>query len=407
MRKIFFNGKIKTLNHRQSELDAVLVNDGSIVYVGNLDEILSMKKDDDELIDLNQKQVYPTCFNLKCRIFDLIEEEIKNAKKFKNLENINDFDENYENFDNYDIYKKEFIKLQKGFLNKGISTIQEVNINAKEFTFWKKPAEEKLLDIDVVGYVDINKSKNVMDDNCVSFRKSKNGFRLGGFSLSLDGTISEKQAYISFNYKHEKNYKGYLEFFDEQLIYFLKTALDEKKQLVIEANGDASVEQLIRCFKIAKHEKQIEDVYRPIVFGCGFLKKNQIKQIKEIGFIPSFQLLDLINNKSKLKNAVGKRIYKMFPLKKLEKLNIPFLINTSNLEFFDFFEQKNLFSNLKLSRIQSFNLHNLDEILIRNSAYALFEENQNATLENGKKANFVVLNDKNKIEATYILGEKK
>ena len=43
-----------------------------------------------------------------------------------------------------------------------------------------------------------------MDDNCRSYRKYKNHFRLGGYHITLDGLLLNKRACLTKKYPKEK-----------------------------------------------------------------------------------------------------------------------------------------------------------------------------------------------------------
>ena len=407
MQQIFHNAKFNSMTESVSDFEAMLVNDGVIVFAGTNEEILNMKTDDHEVVDLKGKKVYPSFFDVDSSIYDLIETDLKNAKKFKYIENPDDFDENFEKFDNYDIYKKEFLKIQKEFLLKGITTVQELYMGSKEFTFWKKLADEKALILNVIGYVDIINSKVVMDNNCRSYRKYKNGFRLGGYSFAIDGELSRKEAWVQKSYKREKGYVGYSELFDEQLSYLIKTALEEKKQLVVETNGDRAVDQFLRCFEEVKTKEKVEDVFRPIALKCNLLSKKQLLKMKELGIVPSFQTSDLIEKHDALVKAIGRiQCKKIQPLALAEKFGLKFLIQSNRKQVANGFEIIENLNSGKLSKCQTLTESTLFNVIYSNTAYAMFDQDQKGSLENGKQATFVVLDESGKIDEVYVCGEK-
>ena len=82
MQQIFINGQIYTQAEDASLADAMLVNEGVVVLTGSNEEILQMKTEDTEVIDLKNQYVYPTFFGLNENIFEKIEIELKNANKF-------------------------------------------------------------------------------------------------------------------------------------------------------------------------------------------------------------------------------------------------------------------------------------------------------------------------------------
>ena len=206
MQKIFYNARFLTMNDKLKNAEAMLVNDDAIVFIGEKEEVLQLKTDETKLIDLNEKIVMPTFFDVCSEVYLEMEKRIKTANNDKFIEKTADNDENYEKFDNFKTYKQEFLNIQNELLKLGITTIQERISSKEEFVFWKKISEDGALKIDVIGYIDFVKNKQIMDDNCRSYRKYKNHFRLGGYHISLDGLLLNRKACLSKKYPKEKNY---------------------------------------------------------------------------------------------------------------------------------------------------------------------------------------------------------
>ncbi|RDY25675.1 amidohydrolase [Romboutsia weinsteinii] len=58
-RTIYFNGKVVTVNDNNPTAEAVLVENGKIIKVGSDDEVLSLKDENTELVDLEGKTMLP------------------------------------------------------------------------------------------------------------------------------------------------------------------------------------------------------------------------------------------------------------------------------------------------------------------------------------------------------------
>ena len=80
MQKIFYNAKIETIDEKASNAEAFLVNDENIVFVGSNEEVLEMKQENTEIIDLQKAYVYPTFFDTNASIYQMIEDNLKSAK---------------------------------------------------------------------------------------------------------------------------------------------------------------------------------------------------------------------------------------------------------------------------------------------------------------------------------------
>lgn len=396
MQLIFFNGKIHTMNSEKTVSQAMLVNDGIVVLVGDDSEILDMKTDDTKVVDLNGNHVYPTLFGFNENIFSKIEQELKNANKFDVSKNSADNDENYEKFTHFDAYKKEFIKIQNELLSAGITTIQEMGITKRSFTFFKKLSEGGFLKLDVIGYVDVKSSKVVMDENCKSYRKYKNHFRLGGYYLELDGKIKDIKAWLNKPYSHSKDYCGYGEYYGEHLYCMIKEALNEKKQIVVSANGDKAIDEFLTTFEEVVKKEKVEDLFRPMFIGAEILSNKQIKRLQNNKFAVCFEL-DENQTLKKVKSFIGaKRTKSYLNLNALSKKGLNFVVSSLG-------EIKNNLSKTYgdvilgsqksdlISKKHMVDLNHALESMFNYSSYLMFDQELKGSLENGKQASFIVL----------------
>ena len=394
MQKIFYNATFLTLSDENETADAMLVNDDSIVFVGSSDEVLQMKTDETELVDLNKSFVMPTFFDLNLKVYTAIEQRLKNANKDNFIEKINEKDENYEIFENFEVYKAEFLKVQNDILKRGITTIHEYISSREEFVFWKKISESLDLKIDVIGYIDFVKNKQIMDDNCRSYRKYKNHFRLGGYYVNLDGSILDKHAWVKKPYPKEKGFSGYSELGYEQLSFIIKTALEEKKQLIVKAGGDRAVEEFVLCYEEYVSKNKVEDNFRPMILGCNFVNKKLLEKIKNLNLICNFEIDNLTDNRKVLKSYFGMKLKKLLPLKTLSKQKLNFVLSNSSEKFFDMLEVVDEFQNkqksLFLNKSNCFDKQQLLDTLILKPAYYSFDLEQKGSFESGKRATFLV-----------------
>ena len=72
MQEIYYSGNIYTNNEKQEISKAMMVNDGSFVFVGDSEDVLKLKTDDTKVHNLKEKFVYPTFFDFKRSILELI-----------------------------------------------------------------------------------------------------------------------------------------------------------------------------------------------------------------------------------------------------------------------------------------------------------------------------------------------
>lgn len=420
MQKIFYNANVITLNDSAEIAEAFFVNDGALVLVGSNKEVLEMKTDEMEVVDLHGKTVIPTFFSVNSNVFKTIDEKIKSAKTTQKTTKTIDLSEDFEKFTAFKTYLKEFLIIQNQLIQNGITTILEQDLSRDGFVFWKKVAESGHLKIDVIAYVNFVTSKAVMDNNCRSFRKYKDHFRLGGYSVSLDGDIAQKQAWLKKAYKFEKGYTGYSLMFDEQLAFLLKTALEEKKQIVTFATGDAAIDQFVRCYKDFLEKEKPDDKYKPIIYGCGLITKKQLKSLKEFDVVPVIDVSDIKANAENLKKNLGLLRLKHFAeTKTVVDENIDFVLADSkqlvpNIFNILSFVEKRISDNNYTNKKQSISRKIAIENLTKTAAKICFDGEQKGSLESGKNASFLVLSNniltddltETKVEQVYLMAEK-
>lgn len=409
MQKIFYNANFYDAENVNKE--AMLVNDDAIVLASTNSEVLKMKNDETELIDMHQKNIIPSFYDSVSTIYKQIEDNLKNAKKEHFIEKNDINDEDYEKFCNFEIYKQEFLKLQNKLLCLGITTIQEMIYSKAEFVFWKKLSEDNSLIVDVVGYIDFVRCKEIMDNNCRSFRKYKNHFRLGGYHISLDGLLIENKAYLTKPYPKEKKYKGFLELGTEQLKFIIKTALEEKKQLIIFADGDGAVQEFICSYDEQIKETAVEDNFRPVIVGANFISKKQLKKLNEHKISVCFRIDELFENYEDLKKMFKWRIKKLMPLQNCKKYNLNYMFcsykNFDAIKTYDFLTKENKVKLKVFGKKFLFDKGSLVKTLTTIPAFYAFDLENKATFETGKKANFLVLDKtideaNSKIEQVYL-----
>lgn len=396
MQKLFVNGVAQTLNCLQPQAEAFFVNDENFVLVGDNNEILSMKNSETEVHDLKNCTVLPAFCDV-C---------LKLDKLFEQKENIK-----------FSEFKTAFLKLQNEYLSVGITTVWCREISDTYFKFLEKLSEQSLIKLDIICYVNFSANKNLMDENCRSYRKYKNHLRLGGYTVSLDGLLSDGKANLEKPYKHSHRFCGYQMLVDEALVFVIKTALEEKKQLVVRANGDRAVEQFLRCYGEALEKvEDKQDNYKILLESSGIIKAKQLKKLKEYEIGLMLDLSDYKANYKKIKLLVGnRRVKNALKLKRYFENGLKLILPIFENDLFKTVAFLKGSNNDEISKVlvkQNLQIEQILNSLISASAYFSFEEGQKGSLESGKKANFVVMNGEiTSLESqpillqTYINGE--
>lgn len=151
-------------------------------------------------------------------------------------------------------------------------------------------ASEKGFMIDVVSYVDYA-FQQYMSSEWYS-DSYKNGYRIGGLKLTLDGSPQGRTAWRTEPYLippegQPADYAGYPAIPDDEKVKaIIDTAFAHDWQLLTHANGDAAMDQLIRCMKPAI-EKYGNDDRRNVLVHGQYVRPDQMQAFAEMKVVPS------------------------------------------------------------------------------------------------------------------------
>lgn len=504
--QLYYNGDIITME-KDIYVEAILVKDGIITKIGNYNDVIELKDDETELIDLDGKTLLPSFIDPHSHITVLgstlclaplsgaisNDEIIERLKSFKNNNNLKKgqwimgfgYDNNLlpnashptkeildkvslENpilithasghmgvintlalkelniteitkdpeggvigrisntmepngyleekaFMNclYKVPQKNLQEVckyiedaQDIYLKYGITTVQDGIIKNPEMTELKYLAENHLLKLDVVGYVDIKDSKNLLKENSDYVNKYINNFKIGGYKMFLDGSPQGKTAWLTKPYLTSKDdYKGYPIYTDEEVYSLIETALKENVQLLTHCNGDAAADQLINCFKKVLTTPNANTDTRPVMIHAQTVRYDQIDAMKSIKMMPSYFIAHTYFwGDVHIENLGMERAERISPLKTTIEKDVPFTLHQDtpvimpDMLFTVWCAVNRITKNgVSLGSFEQISpLEALKGITI-NAAYQYFEETTKGSIKEGKYADLVIL-DKNPLK---------
>jgi predicted amidohydrolase YtcJ len=151
-------------------------------------------------------------------------------------------------------------------------------------------AEKGKLKLDVVSYIDYT---------FPAYMRSKwyaktynNHYRIGGYKLTLDGSPQGRTAWRTIPYLlppdgQKKGYKGYPAIADDKTVMAVyDSAFANNWQIMTHANGDAAIDQMIRCMKPAAAKYGNTDRRSVLIHGQ-YVRFDQLDSLKKLDVVAS------------------------------------------------------------------------------------------------------------------------
>lgn len=173
----------------------------------------------------------------------------------------------------------------------GYTTAQEGRASSESVKTMYGLAQKKKLKLDVVAYPDIQTAVDVIKAPYWS-KAYRNGFRVGGAKLSLDGSPQGKTAWLTQPYLvppdgQQQGYAGYPSMSNAEAQRYIDMAFKHNWQLLTHVNGDAAADQLIASIQNAEKKYGKAD-RRMVAIHAQTARLDQVESFKELGIMPSF-----------------------------------------------------------------------------------------------------------------------
>lgn len=185
-------------------------------------------------------------------------------------------------------------RAQQIYLANGFTTIQDGRTSPGGLKGLSQAAKAGYFKVDVVAYPDLVANlEDPMLDGPLMSRNYTDHFRIGGVKLTFDGSPQGKTAWFTHPYfqppEHEsEDYSGHPLFADDATARrLMEMAYTNGWQVMVHANGDAAIDQLIRLTDTVQREIPEVSDRRTVLIHGQYLRPDQIPQLATLGIFPS------------------------------------------------------------------------------------------------------------------------
>ena len=289
---------------------------------------------------------------------------------------------------------------QNIYASNGITTVQDGMVAKPLYDLLSTFAENDLLKLDVIGYLDLATTRDIMNDPNNPYVKGYHKhFKIGGYKMFLDGSPQGLTAWMSTPYVNQGDYCGYPIHSDEEVYGLIKHAIEDHKQLITHCNGDAAAEQYIREFEKIKADMHLTDLYRPVMIHAQLVRKDQLERMKQLDMIASFFLAHTYYwGDIHMKNFGAERGSQISIAQDAAKLGVKYTMHQDSpvvppnmLKTIWCAVNRLTRTGKSIGANQKMNVYDALKGITINAAYQYSEEDIKGSLEANKQANYVIL----------------
>lgn len=241
--------------------------------------------------------------------------------------------------------------------------------------------------------------------DCV--QKYSHHVKIAGSKVILDGSPQGKSAWLSRPYENEESYCGYPTHDDAYVAEAVRRAIEGGYQILAHCNGDAASEQFLSCYEKAYSEAGRPDQdLRPVMIHCQTVREDQLDRMAECRMIPSIFIGHTYYwGDVHLKNLGTERGSRISPVRSAMERGLVYNFHQDTpvtkpdmLHSVWCAVNRRTRKGKSIGTEQCIDVYDALKAVTINAAYEYHEENSKGTLEMGKAADMVIL-DQNPLKA--------
>ncbi|WP_435806450.1 amidohydrolase [Shewanella psychromarinicola] len=309
----------------------------------------------------------------------------------------------------------------------GLTSVHDAGISINNINAYQQLAAKKAMSLRVNGMLSVEDPRfdSILKQGFITTADGM--FKVDSVKISADGALGSRGAALIKEYSDQPGHNGLLLYSDEQLGKLILQSMKAGFQVNTHAIGDNANQVVLDKYQTAIAATDSKAL-RHRIEHAQVLDLADIPRFSKLGVIASIQATHATSDKNMAENRLGKaRLAGAYAWRKLLNANAV-IANGSDFPI----ESPNPFFGLhasvtrqdhinkplggwlateKLSRIEAFKSFTID------AAYAGHQEKLLGTLEPGKKADFILVEDdyfainpqkiwQNKVIATWVDGRK-
>lgn len=293
-------------------------------------------------------------------------------------------------------------KVQRLYLENGITTVQDGAASADNVRDAVAFAEAGKWKVDVVSYIVVQENpREVFAEYPEYDGRYHNRYRLGGCKIVLDGSPQGRSAWLSRPYEGETEYRGYPVFRDDEVDAYVRACVENGRQLLAHCNGDAAADQFLRAYRRAVERSENPDrmALRPVMIHCQTVRQDQLDEMAALHMIPSIFVSHVYYwGDVHVKNLGRDRAAHISPARSAlaRGLTVNFhqdtpVVPPDMLHTVWCAANRITRGGEVLGEEERISVYDALKAVTCNAAYAYFEEARKGTIEAGKLADLVIL----------------